>query len=232
MALVGFMGRLSCGLVGACATCARVDHSGDTRMPGAGKPTKSIRSKKTIGDVDQSNKSIGKPALIEKSDLTPQAARIAREEKLGKIGLDALLGQLSEPGGSFRAMAEWAGISTAQLWMWIKDDPARLKEYELAVEAKAHSYVDAAHELADSVVAGDVDPRRAEVKIKLSQWSAARTQAYQERKTVEHTVNHKLDLDDLKSRLSQLVDVAGQRAPTKVIEADYTIVTPIEADTQ
>lgn len=190
------------------------------------KPSRNSKPKASV--------SAGSVAAADATELhlTPAASRIAREEKLGKIGLDALLARLSEPGGSFRSMADWAGISTAQLWMWIKDDPSRLKEYELAVEAKAHSYVDAAHALADRVVEGDIDPRRAEVKIKLSQWSAARTQAYQERKTVEHTITHKLDPDDLKQRLAQLVDVAGQRAQQAVIEADYTIATPTEAEGQ
>ena len=155
--------------------------------------------------------------------LTPQALRLAREEKLGKIGLDALLTHFSEPGRGFRDMADFAGISTAQLWAWIKDDPKRREEYETAVEAKAHSYVDTAHALADRVIDGDVDPRRAEVKIKLSQWSASRTQAYQEKRSIEHTITHKLDTDDLKARLSQLVDVAASR---HVIEGQCTTIAP------
>ena len=77
--------------------------------------------------------------------------------------------------------------------------------------AEAHTYMEEAHVLADRVVEGELDPRRADVKIKLSQWSAARTQAYQEKRSIEHTVVHKLDLDDLKARLGQLVDVASTR---------------------
>ena len=112
---------------------------------------------------------------------------------------------------SFRDVAAWAGVPTMALWAWIRNDPERRQMYEAAVEAKAHVHVDDAHDLADRVAAGDMDPRQAETKIKMSQWSAGRTQAYQERRSVEHTVVHKLDIDDLKARLGQLVDVAATR---------------------
>lgn len=235
MALAGFMGRVSCGLAAACATCARVDHSGDTRMPGAGKPTRP-RAKKPANATELHENSVGTVSKAEvcatELHLTPAAAKVARYAKLEKIGLDAIVARMSEQGQSFRMVAAWLDVPTVELWAWIRGDVEREHAYNMAVEAKAHTYVEEAHALADRVVEGELDPRRADVKIKLSQWSAARTQAYQERKTVEHTITHRLDPDDLKQRLAQLVDVAGQRAPQQVIEADYTIVTPIEADNQ
>lgn len=176
----------------------------------AGKP---IRKPKNATELHKTDAVTATKADVRATELrlTPAAARLAREAQLNAIGIDSLLAHFSEPGRGFRDMAEFANISTAQLWAWIKDDPKRREEYETAVEAKAHSYVDAAHDLADRVVEGELDPRRADVKIKLSQWSAARTQAYQEKRSVEHTIVHKLDLDDLKARLSQLVDVASTR---------------------
>lgn len=164
--------------------------------------------------------------------LTPAASKVARSARMEAKGIEAILARMSEPGQSFRMVASWLDVPTVDLWTWIRDDPARERAYNMAIEARAHGYVEEAHEIADKVVYGDLDPRRADVKIKLAQWSASRTQAYQERKTVEHTVIHKLDPEDLKQRLAQLVDVAGQRAQPRVIEADYTIVTPSEEGTQ
>ena len=186
-------------------------------MPGAGKPA--------IKTEDDECKTKNKIVL------TQQAERLAHVARIENIGMDAIASRLSAPGVRFRTVADDIGVPVVALWNWVKGDPARMQAYNDAVEAKAHGYVEEAHDLADRVVDGDLDPRRADVKIKLVQWTAARSQAYQERKTVEHTVTHKLDLDDLKQRLAQLVDVAGQRAPQQAIEADYTIVTPNEADT-
>jgi len=201
-------------------------------MPGV-KPATKARTKKPANatQLQENNIATGGKAEVSATELhlTPAAVRLTRYAKLEKVGLDAIVAKMSEQGMSFRHVAAWLDVPTVELWSWIRGDVERERAYNMAVEAKAHTYVEEAHALADSVVAGDVDPRRAEVKIKLSQWSAARTQAYQERKTVEHTVIHKLDPDDLKQRLAQLVDVAGQRAQPKVIEADYTVVTPDDA---
>lgn len=198
-------------------------------MPGAGKPATRARTKAKVLQNATDNAGPLQSATTS-SHLTLAASKVARYAKLEKLGLDAIVAKMSEQGMSFRHVAAWADVPTVELWAWIRGDVERERAYNMAVEAKAHTYVEEAHALADRVVEGELDPRRADVKIKLSQWSAARTQAYQERKTVEHTVIHKLDPDDLKQRLAQLVDVAGQRAQPKVIEADYTIVTPNEAD--
>lgn len=154
--------------------------------------------------------------------LTPKASSLAHAARAEAIGIEAIANRLSVPGVRFRTVADDIGVPVVSLWTWIKSDPARLQAYNEAIEAKAHGYVEEAHDLADRVVAGGLEAKRADVKIKLVQWTASRTQAYQERKTVEHTVTHKLDIDDLKSRLSQLVDVAANR----VIDGECTTIAP------
>lgn len=143
--------------------------------------------------------------------LSPAGNGVVRQRVAAALDLDkvcTLIGQ----GTPFKAAAAQLGVSTTDLWVWIREDSSRMAAYEAAVEAKAHLLVDEAHALADRVTEGELDPKRADMKVKLIQWTAGKARPYQDRKTVEHQHTVKLDAADLAARLEQLMQVANQRA--------------------
>lgn len=130
-------------------------------------------------------------------------------------------------GRGFRRTADALGTDTTTLWCWIKADQARLAAYYDAVEAKAHAMVDEAHEIADKVMSGDLDPRRVDPKLRLIQWTAGKSRAYADKQMVEHsgTISVQVDDAELEARLVALLGAVGRRPSTvdgEVVDAEIT----------
>ena len=152
------------------------------------------------------------------SALNPQQPLVARvgATQLQDIDPDLVFSALSAMG--FRDTAAELGIPTHRLWAWIQADPAKMDAYRQATEARAHLQVDEADEITRRVLDGDLDPKRADPRVKFLQWRASKTKAYADKREVEHNHNHtiRLDPEDLRQRLESLASVAHQRSAQPV----------------
>jgi transposase-like protein len=117
-------------------------------------------------------------------------------------------------GGSVQEFAKRHSVTRQTIHRWIAQDPALQSAYQAARTSAADAMVLEAHELSRRVVAGDLDHKAAEVRIKLLQWHASKAapRDYGDRQQIDVTTTAKhMDMTEVHDRLASLMAVAHQR---------------------
>ena len=128
----------------------------------------------------------------------------------------------------FRVVASSIGVSTRELWEWLRVNPDRAARYYSAREARAICMVDEAHERTTALADGAPDnPHAVMARVKTIQWDAQRSSTmYADRSTVEShsTVDITVTMQDAEvaTRLSALMGAidAGNIVDGEIIQSD------------
>lgn len=136
--------------------------------------------------------------------------------------LERLCKHIAE-GGTLKAMAQSLGCSTDTLQLWLNQEPGRRAQYRMAREVAAEQLVDEAHHLADLVLAGVLEPKQVELKIKLNMWTAGKwSRTYSDQ---AHWEDQKRDLgqlssEELRERIEQFMASVKQGRLVAVIDQE------------
>jgi hypothetical protein len=190
-------------------------------------------------DKDGDQRIMGGSALNPQQPLVARAPKRVRDdvspETLARLDADyhTILQRVASGETNSEIGATYNLVGGAFYRVFTRDPQGR-DDYDDARRAYADSLVQGAHGLADRVADGDLDPKRAETKIRLAQWHAPRLspEQYAERKQIEHNHNHtiRLDPEDLRQRLESLASVAHQRsAQPGPITIDHEPITTDKA---
>ena len=162
------------------------------------------------------------PGAVVPGGLNPAPAVIIPARAL----LADLVNRYSD-GLKWREMVKASGMSGAELHLAIQADKELAAKYRAAREARAHVAADDIDTVTAQVMDGDLDPKRADLRVKYLQWSASKSASYSDRAIVEHQHTHDVQLDtsELTARLGELLQVAAV-IPKPAIEGDFTMVSP------